>query len=268
MPQRPSDAAERGAAAVITAAPSRPYFNERDLIRVCGLKAVTALFARDPGRAERLFFATELSDALVPARRQLARLHRPYRQVPPEELARIAGTVHHGGAVAIARPQRLARFTADAAANWAAERRLVLVVDGIGNPHNLGAIGRSAAYFGVRQLVLADRPEQALPSDASYRIAEGGLEYLQLYRAKLPGRLADLSRTHRLVGTAPEGGVALDTIPRDRPLALLLGNEESGLRPEVLAACETIATIPGAGTVESLNVAAAAAVLIYALSPG
>jgi TrmH RNA methyltransferase len=58
---------------------------------------------------------------------------------------------------------------------WARDGKPILVLDGVGNPHNLGAIARSAAFLGVERVVLADRAEQAVPSDASYRSRKAGL---------------------------------------------------------------------------------------------
>jgi TrmH RNA methyltransferase len=86
-----------------------------------------------------------------------------------------------------------------------------------------------------------------------------------LYRAPLAAVLPALKRFYRVVGTALEGGVPLGHLPRDRPVALILGNEESGVAAATLALCDTIVTIPGSGQIQSLNVAAAAAVLLYAM---
>jgi TrmH RNA methyltransferase len=146
---------------------------------------------------------------------------------------------------------------------WAQDGKPILVLDGVGNPHNLGAIARSAAFLGLERVVLADRPEQAIPSDASYRIAEGGLEHLSLFRAPLPAALPLLRRAYRIVGAAPIGRAAAPDLRGERPPALVLGNEATGLDPQTLAACDAIATIPGCGRMQSLNVAAAAAILIY-----
>ena len=168
--------------------------HERELLRICGLAAVRALFDRDPGRIERLFFEPALKGELDATCRALARAHKPYRQVDRAELARVAGTVLHGGVVAVARPRPLLDLDPAHARAWAQDRKPVLILDGIGNPHNLGAIARSAAFFGLAQVVLADRPEQALPSDAVYRVAEGGLAYVTLYRAPLPAALRALRR--------------------------------------------------------------------------
>jgi RNA methyltransferase, TrmH family len=240
--------------------------HRRALIRVCGLAAVRALFVCDAGRVERLFFAAALQPLLGPHCQALARVRKPYRQLDEAELARVAGTVLHGGVVAVARPQPVRDLDPRDTAAWARGGGPLLILDGVGNPHNLGAIARSAAFFGLERLVLADRPEQALPSDASYRVAEGGLDHVLLYRARLPDALRVLKPAYRILGTAPVGGGTLRAEPDDRPPALVLGNEESGLDPATRAACDDIVTISGGGHVQSLNVAAAAAILLYSLT--
>jgi RNA methyltransferase, TrmH family len=238
--------------------------HERTLLRVCGLAAVGALFETDPGRVERLYFEARLRGEVGGFCGVLARAHKPYREIDASELARVAGTVLHGGIAAIARPRALGAFDpAAAAAGWARDEKPLLVLDGIGNPHNLGAIARTAVFFGIERMLLADRPEQALPSDASYRVAEGGLEHLNLYQATLPAALAGLRQGYSIVGAALGLGAPLARRPARKPPALILGNEEKGLDPATLAACDEIVTIPGNDRMQSLNVAAAAAILIY-----
>ena len=240
----------------------------RTLIRVAGFSAVAALFAAAPGRVERLFF-----DARSKARAQdfcaiLSKARKPYREVPKEELDKVAGTPMHGGIVAVAQPRPVLAFDAQAARNWARDGRLLLVLDGVGNPHNLGAIVRSAAFFGVPRILLSDHAQQALPSDASYRVAEGGFEHLELYRTgAISTQLGKLRGAYRVVGAAPAGRAGLPAPqPGGPPFALVLGNEETGVPRATLAACDEVVAIPGSGRIESLNVSAAAAVLIYALS--
>jgi TrmH RNA methyltransferase len=246
--------------------------HEREFVPICGLPAVQALFARDPARVERLFFEPRFADALGGPRRLMAQSRKPYREIAFDELARIAGTVRHGGVVAVARPRPLLAFDPKGVAGWARENRPLLLLDGIGNPHNLGAILRSAAYFGIARALLAERPEQALPSASSYRIAEGALEQLLLYRAELPAAIGALRRGgFRVVGTALGRAIPLADLHRDKPVALVLGNEERGLEPATLALCDSVVTIPGLAIpggdgVQSLNVAAAAAILLYVLT--
>jgi TrmH RNA methyltransferase len=240
--------------------------HERGLQRICGLGAVRAVFEREPGRVERLFFEDDMKREVGRFCRTLARARKPYRQVGKTELARIAGTILHGGVVAIARPRPLHDFDPQAARQWAEDSKPVLILDGIGNPHNLGAIARSAAFFGLERIVLSNRPEQALPSDASFRVAEGGFEYLSLCRAPLPAALDELRPVYHIVGTAPGSGTSPGKWHDGRPIALVLGNEESGLDPPTIAACDEVVAIPGSDRVQSLNVAAAAAILIYLLT--
>jgi RNA methyltransferase, TrmH family len=236
-------------------------------LRVAGLPAVSALFATAPERVERLFFDERAKPLVGAFCAALARARRPYRLVGAEELERVAGTVLHGGVVAVARPRPVPRLDLAEAPRWAREGALLPLLDGIGNPHNLGAIARTATFFGLPRLVLSDHPAQAGPSDAAYRVAEGGLDHLAVYHA--PGfaaTLGELRRFYRVVGTAAADGRALDTFAAgDRPVALVLGNEEEGLPRATLVACDAVVTIPGSGRVQSLNVSASAAILIYAL---
>jgi TrmH RNA methyltransferase len=237
------------------------------LLRIAGLPAVSALFATAPERVERLFFDDRMKPLTGAFCMALARARKPYRVVPPDELERVAGTVLHGGIVAVAQPRPLPELDLAAAERWAADGRPLLLLDGIGNPHNLGAIARTAAYFGLPRLVLSDHPEQAQPSDASYRVAEGGLEHVTLYRApRFIQALKGLRRFYRVFGTALGKGEPLAALRRgEKPIALVLGNEEEGLPRATLDACDAVITIPGTGAVQSLNVSASAAILIYAL---
>lgn len=237
------------------------------LLRITGLPAVSALFATAPTRVEQLFFDHKTRTLAGDFCSQLARARKPYHLVEADELERVAGTVLHGGIVALAQPRPLPELEPEKAAGWAQEGRLLLLLDGISNPHNLGAIVRTAAFLGIPRMVLSDHPAQALPSDASHRIAEGGMEHVELYRGRpFVPTLRRLRQSHRLVGTALENGRPLAELQKsDRPYALILGNEEHGIPPETLKACDDIVTIPGSGAVQSLNVAATAAILMYAL---
>ncbi len=230
---------------------------------ICGIEAVSALFAKRPADVLRLFYGEALRGRVGPFCAVLARARRPYRMLPPDELARAAGTLHHGGVVAVARPRPIPLLDA------AHPPRLpfLLVLDRVSNPHNLGAIARSAAFFGARALLLREGAGQAMPSGAAYRTAEGGLEHLDLYRAAdLVACMGALRPHYRTVAAALTGGaVSLSDLPRDRPVALVLGNEERGVSQEVLEACDGRVRIPGSGRVQSLNVAQAAAVLLHTL---
>lgn len=249
----------------------RPPRDERKLVHIAGLDAVQALFATAPERIERLFFEASLKNQTGAMCLELAKSHRPYRVVEAAELEKVAGTAMHGGIVALARPSQVLAFDTAQAAQWAQAREPLLVLDGVGNPHNLGAIARTAAFFGLKRLVISSHPEQASPSDAAYRVARGGLEHVAIYRAdKLAEALKRLRKDYMVVGAAlSDKGKPLATYRGGpRPLCVVLGNEEEGLPRETLAACEGIVTLGGSGAVQSLNVAASAAIFIHELVVG
>jgi RNA methyltransferase, TrmH family len=247
---------------------SAPRSETRKLLRIAGLPAVAALFAIAPERVERLFFDARLKLEAGGFCAELARQHKPYREVDAEHLARLAGSVLHGGILALARPRPVPAFDPAQAATWASDGQLLLMLDGIGNPHNLGAIVRTAAFFRVPRIVISDHPEQASPSDASYRVAEGGMEYVELFRANnFAQTLRSVRHSHRVIGAAAENGKPIDAIgASDKPVALVLGNEQQGFPRDTRRTCDELVTIPGSGFVQSLNVAATAAILIYAFS--
>jgi TrmH RNA methyltransferase len=241
---------------------------KKAVARISGFPAVAALFAVAPERVERLFFDERARTRAAPFCAELARVRKPYRLVTADELERVAGTILHGGIVAVARPRPVHDFDPDAARSWARDGKPLLILDGVSNPHNLGAIARTAAFFGLPRIVLSGHRAQALPSDASHRVAEGGFEHLDIYRAlRLPEALRSLKTSYRVVATALGRHSALGGLPRaDRPFALVLGNEEEGLPKATLACCDDVVVIPGSGRIQSLNVAASAAILLYALS--
>ena len=239
---------------------------------LCGLPAVRAVFDRRPDAVQRLLYSEATRHEAGDWCARLAAARKPYRLVPPDELARAAGTEHHGGIVAVAASRLPAILDLTRPAPPIQPRHdtdLLLVLDGIANPHNLGAIARSAAFFGALGLVLHELPGAALPSTAAHRTAEGGLEYLDLWRTRdLPRALGLLAPLWRQVALVAERDAPRpEEIPRDRPLALILGHEERGITETALAATRRRARIAGRPGL-SLNIAQSAAVLLHALTPG
>ena len=111
-------------------------------------------------------------------------------------------------------------------------------------------------------------PGAATLSDAAYRVAEGGLEHLDLsWTEDLAGAVTASQPWYRSVAaTLGAAGVPPRDLPLDRPVLLVLGHEEHGIHADVLAACRRQVRITPRGAVQSLNVAPAASVLLYALA--
>ncbi len=235
-------------------------------IKVCGLAAVKGQFAADAGAIKRLYFDYDTGRKVGVISKALAQARKVYRCVESAELEKIAGTVHHGGIVAVVAGPVWRAPKKEDVAGWGRRGEPVVVLDRIGNAHNLGAIVRTAAFFGVRQIVTVDDAAAAVPGEAAYRVAEGGMSQVTVWRVKnLAGFLRELAQAgFDVVGAATRGG-RLEKGRAERPSAIVLGNEEHGLLPEVAKACTRLVTIPGSGTVESLNVSAAAAVLLWEL---
>ena len=145
---------------------------------------------------------------------------------------------------------------------------LWLALDSIQDPHNVGSIFRSAAFFGVRGIVMTS--DRAAPLSAVvYDVASGGVEAVpfavetNLRRAREAAKAAGLW----ILGSSEHATQNIEDIPRDRPWLLVLGNEEDGLRRLTLETCDEICQIPPkGGDVTSLNVSVAAGILVATLS--
>jgi RNA methyltransferase, TrmH family len=235
-------------------------------ITICGLAAVRARFQRDSSSIVRLFFDRPTSKKVGLMCRALAGARKVYRCVEPSELAKIADSIHHGGIVAVVEEKPPRTATAADAASWGRREENVVVLDRIGNAHNLGAIARTAAYLGVPRIVITGEPGSARPGGAAYRVAEGAMDAIEILTVPeiAPFLRALASAGFDVVGAATRGGAASDPGIAG-PWALVLGNEEHGMAPDVAAACTRLVTIGGSGKVESLNVSAAAAILMHAL---
>lgn len=237
--------------------------------RLAGWNAVAAAFERRPDAILRLFFDEATGKRCGAWCSNLAASRRIYRQVPRDELERIAGTVHHGGIVAVVPAEPIPELDRRDAARWSADGQPLVILDRVANPHNVGLIARTAAFLGFPRILLGDGAPNVLP-DPVWRLAEGGLEWVACVRASpLAPHLASLRANFLLLGATPgPQSRELDAVDWRRlrkPVALVLGNEETGLSGDVLRACETRIAIRGSGRVDSLNVAAAAAILLHDL---
>lgn len=144
----------------------------------------------------------------------------------------------------------------------------LLVLAEVSDPGNAGTLVRTAEAFGVDGVVFAGGVDPYNPKVV--RSAAGST--FRVPFAVVPGDdvipvvLTALSDSgYSCWATVPDGGVSPEDVPTDAPVAVLLGNEPRGLADEVVAACDGTLTVPTVGEVESLNVAAAGAVLLYGL---
>lgn len=168
---------------------------------------------------------------------------------------------HHQGVVALSSPKA---FTSMEAILSDSKVPFLLLLDGVEDPQNLGAIIRTAEGAGVDGLILPERRSAGL-SDVVLSVSAGALEHIKITRVKNLARSMDNLKENGLWFVGAEGGSRNYWFDFDYtvPLGLVLGSEGKGLRPIVKQKCDKILSIPLLGEVASLNVASAAAIFIY-----
>jgi len=232
--------------------------------RLYGLNAVRAVYARRPQAIRKLYLAQARIPQLQPLLKWCVANRIGYRVVAEDDLRRLAASSHHEGVVADVLREEPASLT-----GWLRGLgdgpQCALWLDGVGNPHNLGAILRSAAHFGAAAVLLPKASTLAL-SGAAARVAEGGAEAVPFVRmGREDNAMAQLRGAgFALAATVVRGGTDLFAMRLPQRLVYVLGAEGEGMDAGLAAACDLRLSIPGSGAVESLNVAAATAVLLAA----
>ena len=172
----------------------------------------------------------------------------------------------------------VAVFTTRAITNsWVEEKQSAIILDRVGNANNLGAIVRSAAFFGIKNIVIPLDEAQSSVTTSSYRVAEGGMEFVNIYSVKsISYLLKDMEGKMVRFGTslnAKRTVSQMSSLKGNKGAIVVLGNEEQGISHEVEENCDYLVIIPywgmsegKASAVDSLNVAQASSVIMYELS--
>ncbi|CAG2093934.1 TrmH RNA methyltransferase [Xanthomonas arboricola] len=251
--------AQQAAAADTPAVTASSGGNAREL-RLYGINAVQAVFKARPEAVRKLY----LSQARIPQFKALlawcVSQRIGYRVVEEADLSKLAASTHHEGVVAdVLRvaPQPLQDWLAALPAGPV----LALWLDGVGNPHNFGAILRSSAHFGVAGLLLPAGATLGL-SGAAARVAEGGAEAVPL--VQLPETATAMAQLRQagfaVAATLVEGGQDVFAAALPQRLVYVMGAESEGMDRQFARDCDLQLSIRGSGKVESLNVASATAV--------
>ena len=182
----------------------------------------------------------------------------PVRFEPRNSLDRLAGSPAHQGVVAMGAAQKYADL------EEAASGELVVVLDGVEDPHNLGAIIRTAHAAGASSVVIPER-RAASVTDVVAKAAAGALEHLAVARVTNVNRtLEELKeRGFWIYGLDERGDEDYDRVEYGSPTAFVLGGEGKGLHEQVRKHCDRLVRIPMAGKISSLNVSVAAGVVLF-----
>lgn len=239
-------------------APGRARRPEQNsgILRIYGVHAAEAALA-NPHRKIRAIHAT--ANAAQRIEPLLGGKQPEVRTVTPKDLDRMLGedTVHQGILIE-------AEPLAEPSIDDLREARLLLVLDQITDPHNVGAILRSAAAFGVDALIMTARHSPPLHG-ALAKAASGALEHVPVVLvpnlARALGQIGDLGFTR--LGLDSGGTSALEDYPATERLALVLGAEDRGLRRLSAENCDAICALTTFGPIASLNVSNAAAIALH-----
>ncbi len=186
----------------------------------------------------------------------------PIVRATTEELVALAGTDAHQGVAAEASEYRYAA----ASELLAPEDALVLVLDEIQDPQNLGALARVAESAGASGMVIAER-RTAEVTPAACKSSAGAVEHLKIARV---GNISDFLIAAKdagawVYGAAADGEMAYNEPDYSGRVVIVAGSEGKGMRPKVAKTCDALVSIPQRGQIESLNVSTATAVLLYAV---
>jgi len=184
----------------------------------------------------------------------------PLRFEPRAALERLSGSGAHQGVVALGAARKYADLDA------VAESSLLVVLDGVEDPHNLGAIIRTAHAAGAGAVIIPERRAASL-TDVVAKAAAGALEHLPVARVTNINRaLGELKeRGHWIYGLDERGTESYDQVDYAAKSVLVLGGEGKGLHEQVRKQCDLLVRIPIAGKISSLNVSVAAGVVLFEL---
>lgn len=255
---RPPERAEQG----VRAQDERrgPREKREPELRLYGWNACMAAFRRRPQDLRKVYLHARRMPEMGEVLAYCVEQRLGYRLVEEEDLNRLSGSQHHEGLCFDMRwptPPSLTRLLSQAS-----DACLLVWLDGVGNPHNLGAILRSAAHFGVSAVLSPARAGVRL-SGAAARVAEGGAEAVPLLSVDDVDGAWRLLRAERFtrIATLPVSGNSVFRSDIPARSLFVLGAEQTGMNPSTLEHCDLQIAIPGSGEVESLNVASAAAVM-------
>jgi 23S rRNA (guanosine2251-2'-O)-methyltransferase len=233
---------------------------------LCGINAIQEALRVGIRRIETIWLAKRTEGKRL---RQVMALAAergtPIENVPDPRLTEVAGTSAHQGIVAFVASTPLLTFE-QLTTRCTAQRQgpPLVILDGVKDPRNLGAIIRSAAAFGIGGVIVPERRAVGLTGTVA-KVAAGGLEHVVV--AEVTNISQSLERLKRLgfwiVGADEQAEISCPTFMFPTPLALVLGEEEAGISPLVKRHCDVLVSIPTCGPLRSLNVAVAAAVLFY-----
>lgn len=229
---------------------------------VYGVNAVRESFKS--GRVIKVFHAERLQDHPLVA--EMARTNIPLAVKDDRSLTRMAGSLHHQGVVAEVSPLSYATFQTLLSKSKDRKHPLILLLDGLKDPHNLGAILRSCDAFGVDGVILKKKNEVPL-NETVARVSTGAINYVDVVAvANLSQAIRELKKNgFWIVSTDGSAQTSVYDLPYDMPTALVVGSEGEGISRLVLDNSDFVVKIPMMGHVNSLNASVSCGIALAAI---
>lgn len=230
---------------------------------ICGINPVVEALTAGSRHFDRLLVVKGIRNRRVSeAITRASQMGIPLRFEPRETLDRMAGGIPHQGLIAVVSAKPV--ITLEKLLDGARTPALVVLLDGVEDPRNLGAILRTVDAAGADGVLLPDRHSAGLSETVS-RASAGGLEHVQVARIGNVSQAIDelKARGVWVVGFDASGTERWDAVDYRRPIALVLGGEGRGIRRLVRERCDHLVSLPLFGHVGSLNVSVAAGIALY-----
>lgn len=237
-----------------------PHFDKEPRVKYYGVQCCLTIFEKRRDDIKRIFVTPEQEETFDHVLEWAERRGVPYKLASYDEVARVAATEHHEGVMLEARPLELCSPAELLKRVTDLQRGVILLMEGVENPHNIGAILRTACFFGVNGVLLQSENVTSL-SGAACRIAEGAAEHLSIAFTKNygPTFAALKERGWSFVATTPHEARSVYSVKWANKVVLMFGAEGTGLSTAALESADVRAVVPRIGHLESLNVSAAVA---------
>ncbi len=232
---------------------------------IYGINAVRSRLRLGDAGIERLLLRNgSLSDRLQIVLQLAEEVGCPVTRVDEQELDAMTSVVHQGVGLVVARPEAISEDLLYDIVEREKDDVLLLVLDGITDPRNLGACLRSAATLGVHA-VIVPKDNSAPLTDAAIKTASGGASYVPLIQ------VVNLARCLRklkqqavwIVGTLLDGDKPINQVDLKGRIALVMGSEEKGIRRNTTKCCDFLVKIPMVNSELGFNVSVAAGICLY-----
>jgi 23S rRNA (guanosine2251-2'-O)-methyltransferase len=231
-----------------------------------GFHAVIARIRQAPDTLKTVYYDVARRDRRMKEFIEITQetIGRKVHQADSERLRQLAGHDRHQGVVAFAEPASLARNVAELLDSLGDKKALLLILDGVTDPHNLGACLRVADGAGA-DAILVPKDRSAQLNTTVSKVASGAAETMPFVA------VTNLARAMRelqeagvwLIGTADDSEKTIYDIDFTGPVAIVMGAEGEGMRRLTRETCDELVSIPMLGGVESLNVSVASGVCLY-----